>query len=112
MTFDLDLGVKVTQNVAQFPLHHVTYSPTKFEVATSNGLGGDTFTRNVTDAQTHERTDARTDGRRTDFGTKLIYPFFLKKKAGITIKLCPLDVYVCQFQMHERISFKFSHYQL
>ena len=29
-----------------------------------------------------------------------------------TIKLCPLDVYVCQFQMHERISFKFSHYQL
>ena len=28
-----------------------------------------------------------------------------------TIKLCPLDVYVCQFQMYERISFKFSHYQ-
>ena len=26
----------------------MTYSPTKFEVATSNGLGGDTFTRNVT----------------------------------------------------------------
>ena len=35
-----------------------------FEVATFNGLGGDTFTRNVT------------DGRRTDFGTKLIYFFF------------------------------------
>ena len=29
-----------------------------------------------------------------------------------TIKLCPLDVYVCQFQMYERITFKFSHYQL
>ena len=29
-----------------------------------------------------------------------------------TIKLCPLDVYVCQFPMYERISFKFSHYQL
>ena len=29
-----------------------------------------------------------------------------------TIKLCPLDVYVCQFQMYESISFKFSHYQL
>ena len=29
-----------------------------------------------------------------------------------TIKLRPLDVYVCQFQMYERISFKFSHYQL
>ena len=47
--FDLDLGVKGTRNVTQYPLHHVTYSPTKFEVATSYGLGGDTFTRNVTD---------------------------------------------------------------
>ena len=45
MTFDLDLRVKVTQNVAQCPLHHVTCSATKFEVFTSNGLGGDTFTR-------------------------------------------------------------------
>ena len=53
----------------------MTYSTTKFEVATSNGLGGDTFTRNV--------TDGRTDRGRTDFDTKLIYPFFLKKKAGI-----------------------------
>ena len=42
--FDLDLGVKVTQNVAQYPLHHVTYAPAKFEVATSNSLG-DPFTR-------------------------------------------------------------------
>ena len=61
----------------------MTYSPTKFEVATSNGLGGDAFTRNVTDGRTHGRTDRQTDGRRTDFDTKLIYPFFLKKKAGI-----------------------------
>ena len=45
LTFDLDLGVKVTQNVAQYPLHHVTYPTTKFEVARSNRLGGDTFTR-------------------------------------------------------------------
>ena len=30
-----------TRNVAQLPLHHVIYSPIKFEVATSNGLGGD-----------------------------------------------------------------------
>ena len=66
MTFDLDLGVKVTRNVAQFPLHHVTYSPTKFEVATSNSLGGDTFTRNVTDGRTHGRTDGLTDGRTND----------------------------------------------
>ena len=29
-----------------------------------------------------------------------------------TIKLCPLDVYVCQFLMYERISFNFFHYKL
>ena len=61
LTFDLDLWVKakvkVTQNVTQYPLHHVIYAPTKFEVATSNGLGEDTITRNVTDGQTHGRTD-------------------------------------------------------
>ena len=28
--FDLDLGVKVTQDVEHHPLHHVTYSDTKF----------------------------------------------------------------------------------
>ena len=44
--FDLDLGVKVARNVAQYSLHHVTYLGTKFEVATSNGLGGEAFTRN------------------------------------------------------------------
>ena len=42
--FDVDLGVKVTQNVAQYPLHHMTYAPAKFEVAFSNGLGGYAFT--------------------------------------------------------------------
>ena len=56
----------------------MTYATTNFEVARSNGLDGDTFTRNV--------PDALTDGPRTDFGTKLIYPFFLKKKAGIKIE--------------------------
>ena len=55
--FDLDLQVKVTQNVAQYPLHHVTYSTTQFEVATSNRLRGDTFTRNVTDGCTEGLTD-------------------------------------------------------
>ena len=44
--FDLDLGVKVTQDVAQYTLHHVTYSDTKFEIATSNRLG-DAFTRKI-----------------------------------------------------------------
>ena len=36
--YDLDLGVKVTQNVAQYHLHHVTYAQAKFEVATSKSL--------------------------------------------------------------------------
>ena len=35
--FDLDpkvKGVKVTQNVAQYPRLHVTYAPARFDVAT------------------------------------------------------------------------------
>ena len=43
--FDHDLWVNATQNVAQCPLHHVTYAPTEFEVTTSKGLGGNAFTR-------------------------------------------------------------------
>ena len=39
-----DLGVKVTGNVGQYPLYHVTYASVKFEVAMSKGLG-DAFTR-------------------------------------------------------------------
>ena len=38
--FDLDpkvKGVKVTQNVALYPRHHVTYAPAKFDVVTSYG---------------------------------------------------------------------------
>ena len=89
MTFDL--GVKVTRNVVQYPLHHVTYSPTKFGVASSNGLGGDTFTRNVTDA----RTARRTDGRRTDFDTKIntcIPFFFSKEKSGYNNEPCTVCI--------------------
>ena len=37
INLDLDPGVKVTGNVAQYPLHHVTFAPTKFKVATSKG---------------------------------------------------------------------------
>ena len=55
----------------------MAHAATKFEVARSNGLGGDTFTRNETDAQ----TQGRTERRRTDFGTKLMYPFS-KEKSG------------------------------
>ena len=35
--FDIEPKVKVTGNVAQYPLHHVTYAPVKFEVNTSTG---------------------------------------------------------------------------
>ena len=31
--FDLDPKVKVTRNVAQYPRHHVTFAPAKFDVA-------------------------------------------------------------------------------
>ena len=54
-------------------LHHVSNAATKFEVVTSNTLGGDTFTRNVMDAQTHIRW------------YEINIPFFLTKKAGITM---------------------------
>ena len=37
--------LKVTLNVAQCPLHHVTYAPTEFEVTTSKALEGEAFTR-------------------------------------------------------------------
>ena len=40
----LTFGVKVTRNVTQYHL----YAATEFEVARSNGLGGDKFIRNVT----------------------------------------------------------------
>ena len=43
--YDLDLGVKVTQNVVYYHPHHVTYASANFEVALSNGLREDAFTR-------------------------------------------------------------------
>ena len=43
--FYLEFGAKVTQNVAQYHLHHVTYAPSKFEIARSSGLGRGAFTR-------------------------------------------------------------------
>ena len=39
--FDLDFSIKVTHDVAKYPLHHVTYAHVKIEVATSKGLGRD-----------------------------------------------------------------------
>ena len=54
--FDHDLGVKVTQYVTQYPLHHVIYASTRFEVPTSNSLGEDTITRKVTDGRAVAQT--------------------------------------------------------
>ena len=51
-----DLGPRSNEN-----LYHVTYAATKFEVATSNGLIGDTFTRNMTFGRTYRRTDGLRD---------------------------------------------------
>ena len=58
----------------------MTYSTAKFEVATSYGLGGDTFTRNVMDGRTDRRTD---DGPTLTQNSYTL--FFLKKKVGIII---------------------------
>ena len=41
--FGIDLGVNFTGSVDKYPLHHATYAPAKFEIATSNSLGGDAF---------------------------------------------------------------------
>ena len=72
LTFDLDVGVKVTRNVTQYPLHHVIYPPTTFEVATSNGLGEDTITRKVTDGRTTDR-----------LRYEINIPYFSYEQAGI-----------------------------
>ena len=71
LMFDLDLGVKVTRNFTQCPLQHVIYASTKFEVATSNGLGEDTITRNVTDGRTTDR-----------LWYEINIPYFSNEKAG------------------------------
>ena len=41
----LDLGVKIIGNAVQYPLHHMTYAPFKFEGGMLNRLGGDAITR-------------------------------------------------------------------
>ena len=51
---------KVTQNVAQYPQHHVTYAQEKFRKFKVPNKG----------------PFVSTDGRRADFERKLIYPFF------------------------------------
>ena len=43
--YDLDLGARVTQNVVKCLLNRMSNAPAKFEIATSNSLGKDEFTR-------------------------------------------------------------------
>ena len=43
--YDLDIVVKKTQNVVQYPPNHMTYASAIFGVATSNSLGDNVFTR-------------------------------------------------------------------
>ena len=57
----------------------MTYLGTKFEVAMSNGLGGDTFTRNVTEGGTYAQTDGRTTDR---LWYEINIPYFSKEKSG------------------------------
>ena len=67
--FDLDLGVKFTRNAAYYPLNHVTYAATKFEVATSNSLN---FRRRYIYKKCYRRTGRRMMDQLKD-----------KKKTGI-----------------------------
>ena len=39
----LTLDLEVTQNIAQYPLHHDTHANSKFKVATTNNFGRDVF---------------------------------------------------------------------
>ena len=41
LTFYLDLRVEVTRNLVHYPIHHMTYAPAKFKVATAHSLAGD-----------------------------------------------------------------------
>ena len=70
--------MKVTQNIAQYPLHHVTYAFAQFEVAMSSGFGRISIYKKR-DTRRHRQME----GRQTDLGTKLFNPVFLKKEAGI-----------------------------
>ena len=63
----------------------MTYSATKFEVATSNRLGGYIYKKcdERTAALTHRGTDRQTTDR---LWYEIYIPFFPKEKKGIIIK--------------------------
>ena len=70
--------VKVTRNVAQHTLHHVTYAPAKIKAAMANVLGGDTISRKVTEGW----TDRRTKGQ---LRYKINIPFLFERKKWVQI---------------------------
>ena len=60
ISFFPDPGVKVTWDVAQYPLHHVTYAPAEFDVATSHGWE-DAFTPKYTLGSRSQETSTSCD---------------------------------------------------
>ena len=56
--FDLHLGVR---KCCPVPSTSCEEASAKFNIATSNGLEGDVFTRNVTDGRIHVQTEGWTD---------------------------------------------------
>ena len=62
------------------------YAATKFEVARSNGLGGDTLTKSVTVAQTHGQIDR--------LWYEINIPLFSKEKSGYNYQSPMHDMYV------------------
>ena len=79
--FDIDLGVKVTRNFAQYPLHHVTYAALQFEAARSFKRCRKRYIYKKRDAQMHVQTDGRTDDGQTLVWNKYTI-FFSKEKRG------------------------------
>ena len=72
MTFDLE---QVRRNFAQFHLYHMIYASAKFKVATTNGLGEDTITKNVTDGRTYGQMDGLL--RKSGYNKAYIYIDFI-----------------------------------
>ena len=62
-----------------YSLNHVTFAPAKLDIATCKGFEGDALAMRR-DGKPHARTYAQAEGQRDDFGTELIYHFFLRKK--------------------------------
>ena len=109
--FDFDLWVKVTHNVANCPLHHVTYAPTEFEVTfirkfniwprvkvtgnvaqyplhhvTYSATKFEVATSNPVKEEIHLQKNV-THGRTTDWlWYEINIPFFSKEKACVTME--------------------------